>query len=638
MLRRSVVELSFHRSLRRIPRQVTAQPASSFIYLRKEFSTVPGKGASSKPRPPGNPPESKGGFSSVALGGAVISGALLVAYQSGYLDQYLGEQQTHVSVDSADIAVDKKEEGDIKHIEETIVSQNEEPNRSNPSVELPELKAQTHSDLPHPQTKTETQDQNQSQVENKSDVMHEEVPVPVQEKELPEHFQSTESSADHYPHSGIPSEGNLEKIESKTIEQEDKSQTTSVDIQSSAAPKEDEENTNAPPPVNAVDKAEDIHSKGAEEPSSLLDTYHLGDNADESYLTSLNQKYKELSKEAEAFTTTMEELNGGYLSKDGKLVFDFLQAIHAAEKRQAELDALAFADEKRVLKGKYEKELRDLRARELMRIEEAAILDKELKREKAKAAAAVKSLQEKMEEKLKTELEQKEREEELKLQKAQELAKAELVAAIAKEKAAQVEKMAEANLHINALCMAFYARTQEAHKRHSAHKLALGALALEDALSKGLPIQKEIDALKTDFEGIEKDSVLDLVLSSLPEETWYHGTDTVLQLNQKFKALEGTLRHFSLIPPGGGGILTHSLARVASWLKVKKVDQSGEGIESVLCRVENYLSDGKLAEAASALEEGVKDSQAEEIVSDWVKRARDRAITEQALMSRRPFL
>lgn len=46
----------------------------------------------------------------------------------------------------------------------------------------------------------------------------------------------------------------------------------------------------------------------------------------------------------------MEELNNGYLSKDGKVVLDFLQAIHAAEQRQAELDALAFAKEKRALK------------------------------------------------------------------------------------------------------------------------------------------------------------------------------------------------------------------------------------------------------------------------------------------------
>ncbi|OMO56544.1 hypothetical protein COLO4_35617 [Corchorus olitorius] len=51
-----------------------------------------------------------------------------------------------------------------------------------------------------------------------------------------------------------------------------------------------------------------------------------------------------------AFGTAIEELNEVYLSKDGKLVLDFLQAIHAAEKRQAEPDAHAFAEEKRGLK------------------------------------------------------------------------------------------------------------------------------------------------------------------------------------------------------------------------------------------------------------------------------------------------
>lgn len=60
-----------------------------------------------------------------------------------------------------------------------------------------------------------------------------------------------------------------------------------------------------------------------------------------------------------------------------------------------------------------------------------------------------------------------------------------------------------------------------------------GALALEDALSKGLPIQQELDALNTYLEGIDKDSLLHLVLSTLPEETRHHGTDTLLQLNQK---------------------------------------------------------------------------------------------------------
>lgn len=46
----------------------------------------------------------------------------------------------------------------------------------------------------------------------------------------------------------------------------------------------------------------------------------------------------------------MEELGEGAAAKDGKLILDFLQAIHAAELRQAELDARAFAEEKKAIK------------------------------------------------------------------------------------------------------------------------------------------------------------------------------------------------------------------------------------------------------------------------------------------------
>jgi len=59
------------------------------------------------------------------------------------------------------------------------------------------------------------------------------------------------------------------------------------------------------------------------------------------------------------------------------------------------------------------------------------------------------------------------------------------------------------------------------------------ALALEDALSKGLPIETEIASLQSNLGDIDKDSVLDLVLASLPEETRSNGTDTQLQLKHK---------------------------------------------------------------------------------------------------------
>ncbi|TYJ04558.1 hypothetical protein E1A91_A12G099200v1 [Gossypium mustelinum] len=529
MLGRSILELPRCRGAPwRIPRQIMPQCSSPFIYSRKQFSTSSGENGTPKP-------ESKSGLSKFVLGTSLIGGAILVAYQTGYLEQY--DARPKVSIDSTKTGFDEKDEKDIQDVS----SRDEEINKLTPHVDLPEQKAATNIDLPpEPEISSETQGENQSNIEGKLNEIIEESTTSVPEKALPEYSQSNLPSADHSADTDASAEGNLKKVESQNVTALEKEiQDIPLDTRSSASLGEKETKT-VPSPTTAV-KLQDEPSKGAE-------VLSLG--PEESQINSVPSLHP-----------TIEEL----------------------------------------------------------------------KRERTKAAAAIKSLQERMEEKLRMELEEKEREAEMNLKNAQEQGKAELVSAIANEKAAQIEKMAEANFHINALCMAFYAQSEEAHKIHSIHKLALGALALEDALSKGLPIQKEIDTLYTYLEGFEKDSVLGLVLSSLPEETRYCGTDTLLELNQKFNALKGNLRHFSLIPPGGGGILTHSLAHIASWLKVKEVDESSEGIESIISRVEIYLAEGKLVEAASTVEQGVKGSQAEEIIGDWVKRVRNRAITEQAL-------
>ncbi|XP_050127056.1 uncharacterized protein LOC126604041 isoform X2 [Malus sylvestris] len=116
-----------------------------------------------------------------------------------------------------------------------------------------------------------------------------------------------------------------------------------------------------------------------EEPSgSLLKAYHLKDGANESIEFTNRQdgnEYDSFPNEKEALNV-IKGLNDAYISKDEKLVLDFLQAIHTAEKRQAELDANVFSEEKRRLKEKYEKELKDAGTRELMLAEEAAMLDK----------------------------------------------------------------------------------------------------------------------------------------------------------------------------------------------------------------------------------------------------------------------
>lgn len=66
-------------------------------------------------------------------------------------------------------------------------------------------------------------------------------------------------------------------------------------------------------------------------------------------------------------------------------------------------------------------------------------------------------------------------------------------------------------------------------------------IALEDALSKGLPVQAELNTLYSSLEGTgstaNSDSLLNVVFSSLPKDTLERGVDTPLQLNQKVSCL-----------------------------------------------------------------------------------------------------
>ncbi|KAE8647564.1 titin homolog [Cucumis sativus] len=645
MWRRSILKLSSRQSGGRTPRQSSPQVqcwhTPQCISKIREFSSAPKQNL--KPQPTNVPPNSGNSIPKVVFGSVVIGAAVFAAYQAGYLDQRTVDIEQNSSVESTK-TVQKSDSDNVQPLvvqkfdlpssEETEKSNSvrEETESSNPIVESTEQKVETDTHLPHLEDWGKEKDDGQFEDSSRT-LPHEK----IEEENLPEFTQSGSQVEDENLGSKISTDENLNMQSAESCTRDwphDEVQTSPISSKTDAEPAQID--IRIPPQEDTVaeEKLKELNdtSEDTGEPSSLLEAYHLKGEAG---MTSLGGGSKDgtdkFYKGTEALIAEIEELNDGFISKDGKLVIDFLEAIHAAEKRQAELDYRRFADEKTALWNKMDEALRDARVREFMHAEKAAMLDKELKREKTKAAAALMSLQENLEDKFQKELEQKENELESKLRKLQDLAKAELAAAIASEKAAQIEKMAEANLHINALCMAFYARSEEARQSHSAQKLALGALALEDALSRGLPIQAEIKALRVNLQGIDKDSNLELILSSIPKEILNHGSDTLLQMTQKFDALKAPLRHLSFIPPGGGGILAHSLARVASWIKVKEADQSGTGIESIINRVESCLAEGNLAEAAHSLEEGVKGTKAEEVVHDWVRQARNRAITEQAL-------
>ncbi|KAL8476107.1 hypothetical protein ACS0TY_028684 [Phlomoides rotata] len=624
MLRRSILQLASRRSVSRVPVRTTTQ-IPSYLSSRRAFSVSQNKGPQ-KLDPGSSAHEPQSRIPKILVGGFALGSVLLVAYYNGVLDSYIGKQQQSIGQYTKAGIGDKNREAlperqNFNHQSRGVSETNssEESHVSSSGADIVKQDTGTHSKVSVPENSVRTEKDESFQATDATTAAQES----VDGKDVPTVPQTSMSSVDL---TGKPAQESLDLKDpgAKLDEQQHKTiDTTQTFTSAGRTPSEIEIGPVPREQTTAQDMQEVVQDGGTQKDSSLLDDYYLRDKF-EDLVTSSSKNIKNTS-------SSNEDIHDGYISRDGKLVVDFLQAIHAAEERQAELDARSYMTEIRAIKEKYEKELKDARVRELMYAEREAILDKEIIKERVKAAAALKSLQEKLEDKLDTELEQKELEVQEKLKEMQNNAKAELTAAIASEKASQLEKMAEANLHINALCMAFYARSEEARQINSVHKLALGALALEDALSKGLPIQKEIEAVRSHVEGIDKDSLIGLVLSSLPEDTQKYGTDTLSQLSHKFDALKGTLRHFSLIPPGGGGLLSHSLSNIASWLKVKEVDESGDGIESLINRVESLLAQGKICEAADALENGVKGSQAAEVVDEWVRRARNRAITEQAL-------
>ncbi|RLM73621.1 microtubule-associated protein futsch [Panicum miliaceum] len=469
------------------------------------------------PGPQEEPSQSGSNVSKLVLGTLVVGAAAMGAHQLGYIDLSSMDKKLPFSFKNPDVA---KVYEDLKVPSEQMIDQTQimsEPNTK--IVQASDNEAHTPKDLPNEEVgASETPAE-----EKKSEILaHETHPVPD------EHGSDTK----------LPSQDSL-AVEIKPVVLDDKEtgevphEQQAVKTDSTIPPVQSNTTTGSSyndSPTDA-DATKDLSGADSTEQKSLAETYLLQDGSD-------------VPKDAAAKETRRDEIVPEKTSEDGKVVLDIIEAIHAAEKKQADADAYIYSEEKRKLKEKYEKELKDTRARELMYAEEAAILDKELKKEKLKNAAAVRELQEKAEQKLRDELQRKDEETKQQIEKAQELAKAELAAAVAKEKATQIEQIAEANLNFN--------------------------------------------------------------------------------------SLKETIRHFSLIPAGGGGILTHALARVASSIKIKE-DNSGDGIESLIKRVESLIVDGDLSTAAEALDGGLHGSEAADIATEWVKQARKRAIAEQTL-------
>ncbi|CAM6060221.1 unnamed protein product [Sphagnum tenellum] len=309
---------------------------------------------------------------------------------------------------------------------------------------------------------------------------------------------------------------------------------------------------------------------------------------------------------------------------------DLVVAIHAAEARQAEIDAQQYGAFLLKVKEEHQQELNEALEQQEKHAEYASRLEKALDTHKERAEAQLRQQMQWAEERLRSELKKKEEHAISELEKMELLTQARTTAAVTLEKAKHLEDTKDLQIQVEALHKAFYARSEEAKVSHTTNKLALGALALEDAIIQGAPVGKEVELLMQAAGGFGIDEVVDMAVMSLPEDAFKEGTWTHNQLQEKFVHLQRPMRELGLIPAGQGGVLTHLLARAVAAIKVREVT-GGYGIEAVITKVEKCLENGKLLEAAATLEKGLEGTKGEEIVAEWVRQARNRVVAEQAL-------
>eukprot|EP00897_Mesotaenium_endlicherianum_P000783 jgi/Mesen1/10705/ME000090S10169 len=167
----------------------------------------------------------------------------------------------------------------------------------------------------------------------------------------------------------------------------------------------------------------------------------------------------------------------------------------------------------------------------------------------------------------------------------------------------------------------------------AAELLGQSAFAFEDALLRGAPLEREAAVLQASVGGPGADALVDVVVQSLPLDVIKGGVPTRVQLQQELIGARALLKELSLIPPEGGGVFAHALAKMVAYLKVSERGTSleGGGADAALARAEALLAAGDLLAAATALELGVAGSKAEAAAAAWAKEARMRAAAEQAL-------
>ncbi|CAI6002350.1 unnamed protein product [Closterium sp. NIES-65] len=266
---------------------------------------------------------------------------------------------------------------------------------------------------------------------------------------------------------------------------------------------------------------------------------------------------------------------------------------------------------------------------------------------------------------------QQEEEEEMAISTLQAVLLQQLAAATAAE--TEAKEAAEAHgeqtellkVEISALKDVFFHRSQEDRLSWHAHRVALIS-ALRGVFFE--PAQEErlswhvhrvaLDPLVSSLLPRGDDPLVAAIAATLPKSALANGVLTRQQLQERLEGMRARVCQLAMLPPanggeredvggesgggkggrGGGelvepGLLSQAVAAVAVALKFPVPTTPGEAPspEQALSEATTLLVEGRLEEAAGAMERGVKGTRAEGVVRQWGEEVRGRAAVEQAV-------
>ncbi|GMH39450.1 hypothetical protein BSKO_07348 [Bryopsis sp. KO-2023] len=203
-----------------------------------------------------------------------------------------------------------------------------------------------------------------------------------------------------------------------------------------------------------------------------------------------------------------------------------------------------------------------------------------------------------------------------------------------KERVSRLKELDEVRQKLSGLTLAFKQRSKQAQTSHSAHKMALGVLALEECLEHGKPCQGELRSVQSGCQGDP------LVKAALEPLSGFadRGVPTLLQLKSNFSDVRRDALALGMLPKEGGGLIAQAVAKLGAMLKIDEKATTSESISENpptldvgLSHVEASLTDGDVLAAANFLEKATAGTAAECVTRHWIADAKNRAAAELAL-------